>query len=482
MLKRWFLPLLALLLAAAGVVYFLSAKENTREYSLKQAVPVFHYTLRNGLEVVVMPNARIPAVTHMLWVKAGGADDPAHQTGLAHFLEHMLFTGTANTPEGTYDREIIRRGGTHNAFTGYDYTAYYVTIAKEHLETVMALEADRFTNFAPTEARAARELKVIAEERNARVDNNPVAQLAEQMQAVQFLAHPYRQPLIGWREVIPTLTVAQLRDFFAAHYRASNMVLLVAGDVEPEEVRRLANQYYGTLPAGKSAARNWLPEPDYTSARRVTMRDARVQQPRLMREYTLPSVGTEKNLRQLFALEVLAYYLGGESTSYLYQTLVREQKLAVSVSANYSGLALGPAGFSIVAIPAEGVSLEQLERALDAALEALPRLVPDETLLANSKTQLSASAIFAQDGLEPLANIMGALIMVGQNENYFYRWQENVAAVTSQEIRAAAKQLFASASVTGELLPEKQAPAPSEPPSVPVAAALTEGGSHATLR
>ena len=219
MLKRYFIPLILLLALVALVVYFRGNYHPVKR-DARITVPVERFTLANGLTVVVMPNDRLPVVTHMLIVKAGSADDPYGKSGLAHYLEHLMFTGTKNYPEGVYDRSIARVGGAQNAFTTRDFTVFYATVAKEHLPMVMTMEADRLVNLSFEPARAARELKVITEERNMRVDNSPVAQWEEQLDALTFLNHPYHQPVIGWLEDMQSFTPEDAKEFFAAHYRA----------------------------------------------------------------------------------------------------------------------------------------------------------------------------------------------------------------------------------------------------------------------
>lgn len=456
MLKRYFIPLILVLTAVAAVVYFYGGR-TTRTRDMRILVPVERFSLSNGLTVVVMPNHRIPIVTHLLVVKAGSADDPQGKSGLAHYLEHLLFTGTENFPEGAYDRAIARVGGAQNAFTTRDYTLYYATVDKKHLARVMTMEADRLAHLAFDAPRAARELKIITEERAMRVDTNPAAQWQEQLDALTFLNHPYRRPVIGWAEDMASFTAEDARGFFAANYRPGNMVLLVAGDTTAREVRRLAQRYYGGLPAGDVAARNWPNDPPARLTRRGDMRDARVNEPRLLRQYAAPGVRVGAT-GQALPLSVFAHYLGGGDASVLYSALVREQKLASSVRVDYDPLRLGPGLFRIHAIPASGVSLPQLEAALDRTLAQVLATPPDTAAIARAKTLLTAEITFAQDGLESLANVMAGLYAIGLDEQFFYDWAGNVAAVDDAAVLAAARALITpDGGVTGTLSP---APAP----------------------
>lgn len=466
MLRRFFIPLTVLLVAVAvGLYFWLGTGGKPR--SVRDAVPVEHYTLRNGLTLLVMPNARIPAVTHLLLVRGGGSDDPYGKTGVAHYIEHLMFSGTEANPAGEYERSVQRVGGTQNAFTTRDYTGYYATVPKAHLEMVMRLESDRFRNMRFTDAQAERELKVILEERNSRVENNPGALLAEQVDAITFLNHPYGRPLIGWQEDMQGLTGADAQRFFDRYYKPSNMVLLVAGDVEPKRVRAMAQKYFGPMAAGNAPARHWPKEPPLRLTRHAEMRDTKVQTPRLLRQYVAPSL-KDGETAHATPLMVMAQYLGGGQTSLLYQRLVRESKLALSVSASYDPFAIGPGVLRISVVPREGVRRAELERALDATIEEALGQMPPEADAARAKTQLKAIAVFAQDGLEGLAELIGELYMLGLDEQVFYDWQDAIDAVTPLAMLDAAQAVLAPPRrVTAWLLPEGEAEEYALPPVAP---------------
>ena len=453
MLKRYFIPLVLLLALLATAVYFLSGN-HSKSRDVRASVPVERFTLSNGLTVVVMPNDRLPVVSHLLVVKAGGADDPYGKSGLAHYLEHLLFTGTKNFPEGVYDRSIARVGGTQNAYTTREYTLYYATVAKEHLPAVMTMEADRIANLSFEPAAAARELKVITEERNMRVDNSPAAQWHEQLDALTFLNHPYHQPLIGWAEDMATFTAADAQKFFNEHYRASNMILVVAGDVSAREVRRYAQRYYGGLMAGASPPRAWPKEPPLRMSRRGEMHDVRVNEPRILRQYIAPSV-IEGATKDAMPLAVFAQYVGGGDSSVLYNALVREQKLATSISVDYDPMAMGPALLRISATPAASITPAQLEEALDRELAHVLANPLDMAAITRAKTLLTAEVTYAQDGLQQMAMVMAELYAHGLDENYFYGWSDAIAQVTDEATLAAARAVIKpNAGVTGYLLPE----------------------------
>ncbi len=461
MLKRYFIPLLVGLLFVVVAIYFLSGSAH-KPTDVKTAVPVEHFTLRNGLSVVVIPSDRVPVVSHLLIVKAGAADDPYGKSGLAHYLEHLLFTGTSNFPEGAYEKSVARVGGNQNAMTSDDFTLYYATVPPEHLDMVMTMEADRFANLEFAPQKATRELGVITEERALRVENSPVSQWIEQLDGITFLNHPYGHPTIGWAEDMATLTAEDARAFFAQHYRPSNMMLVVAGDVRPREVRRMAQRYYGGLVAGPAEPRNWPKEPPIRLQREATMRDARVNEPRVMIQFVAPSV-REGDTSRAMPLSVFAQYLGGGDASLLYTSLVREQKLATSISAEYNPHAIGPALFRIIAVPAAGVKPTELAQAMERALKQALATTPEHAAIERAKTLLSAEVIFAQDGMQSLAQVMAGLYAIGLDENYFYGWQEAIRGVTETSALEAARTVLVPArSVTGYLLPE-EAPAPAAP-------------------
>jgi len=287
------------------------------------------FTLANGLQVVVIENRRAPIVTHMVWYKVGAADESAGESGNAHFLEHLMFKGTNTLGPGEFSEIIAQNGGQENAFTSYDYTAYYQTVANDRLEIVMRHEADRMANLVLTDALVLPERDVILEERRSRVDNEPGSQLRETMQAGLYLNHPYRVPVIGWEHEIRSLSTETALAFYRRWYAPNNAVLVVAGDVDADEVRRLAEKYYGKVPAGEVLERVRPTEPPQYAARRVTLENARVRQPSLSISYLAPAHNSPGG-EHAYALQVLDQILGGGATSRLYRSLVVEQGLAAS--------------------------------------------------------------------------------------------------------------------------------------------------------
>ena len=311
-------------------------------------VEVSDFKLANGMEVVVIPNHRAPVVTHMVWYRVGSADEVSGKSGLAHFLEHLMFKGTTKHPPGEFDRFIDINGGEGNAFTTRDYTAYFQRIASDRLALMMELEADRMQNLVLTDENVLPELDVVREERRERTDNDPSALLGEQIDAAMYTAHPYGKPVIGWMSEVAKLTKDDALAFYRAHYTPANAVLVVAGDATPEQVKVLAEKYYGVLKnTFTPIARLRTQEPEPIAARRVTLIDARAATPVVQRSYLAPSYFTSSG-HEALALDLLADILGNGTQSRLYKNLVIEQKIAGYAAAWYAGDQLDNGTFRIL--------------------------------------------------------------------------------------------------------------------------------------
>ncbi|MEY8839124.1 M16 family metallopeptidase, partial [Cribrihabitans sp. XS_ASV171] len=309
----------------------------------QEAVTTF--TLDNGMDVVVVEDHRAPVVQHMVWYRAGSADEPVGSSGVAHFLEHLLFKATDTMEAGELSATVAANGGTDNAFTSYDYTAYFQRVASDRLELMMKMEADRMRNIRLTEENIATERDVILEERNMRTDNSPRALFGEQMNAVQFLNHRYGTPIIGWRHEMETLDMQDALSFYRTYYAPNNAILVVTGDVEPEEVRALAEEHYGVIPANPDLPERFrTQEPPQTAARRLTFADPRVAQPYVHRSYLAPERDSGAQ-EKAAALYLLAELLGGGTTSYLNEKLQFETQQAVYTGAFYGGVSLDDTTF-----------------------------------------------------------------------------------------------------------------------------------------
>lgn len=416
------------------------------------------FTLRNGMQVVVISDRRAPVVTHMIWYRVGAADEPRGHSGIAHFFEHLMFKGTRTIAPGEFSREIARNGGDENAFTSWDYTAYHVRIARDRLDLVMRMEADRMRNLRFSDETFLSERDVIVEERRQRTDNNPGAILGERMRAMLWPHHPYGTPIVGWLHEINTLDRASAEAFYETWYAPNNAILVIAGDISAEELRPLAERHYGRLrPTRELPARTWVSDPPSVGPMRVTHRDEKVRQPSMTRMYRAVSYGTDTG-RQAHALDVAIEVLGGSETSRIYRALVEEQRIAVGAGAGSSASGLGGGSVSVWATPAEGVSLEAVEAALDAVIAEYLRDGPTEVELERAKSSLSAAAIYARDSQESLANIYGASLAQGESIDDVVNWANDIEAVTREEALTLARDtLNINASVTGWLMPLEEA-------------------------
>ncbi len=408
--------------------------------------------LDNGLEVVVIPDRRVPVVTHMVWYKNGSADDPIGRSGIAHFLEHLMFKGTERHPAGEFSKVVSALGGQENAFTSYDYTAYFQRVAPQHLARMMEFEADRMGGLNFDDDVVGPERNVVLEERRMRVETDPPAQLSEAMAASLFVHHPYGIPIIGWMHEIEELDRSHALDYYRRFYAPDNAVLVVAGDVEPSEVVRLAETTYGRNAPHAAPGRRVRPrEPDPRAARHVRVADPKVEQPTVQRLYLVPSTQTATG-RDSHALEVLSELIGGGPTSALYRKLVLEGGTAVNAGAWYMGSAIDETRMSVYAVPAEGVSPEALEETLDAALAAIPAALDDEAI-GRAKTRLIAETTYALDSQSSLARIYGSALAVGESIADVRRWPEDIRSVTRDDLVSVAERfLVPRRSVTGYLL------------------------------
>jgi zinc protease len=412
--------------------------------------------LGNGLEIIVIEDHRAPVATHMVWYRNGSADDPPGKSGIAHFLEHLMFKGTKNHPQGKFSELIADLGGQENAFTSNDYTAYFQRVAKEHLSVCMDYEADRMKNLVLSDAEVSPERDVVLEERRMRTDSDPSEQLGEALQAALFTQHPYGRPIIGWSHEIESLERADALAYYDRFYTPENAILVVAGDVDAAEVVRLAEKYYGPIPARGAPPKRFRPrEPEPRAHRLVTLADEKVEQPMQQSIFLVPSYKSAAP-GEAEALEVLAHLLGGGHTSLLFKTLVIEDKLAVTAGAHYQGTSVDDTRFYVYAVPAPGVSLERLDAAIDRVIARAAQGVDAEDIR-RAKTRLIADAIYAQDNQATLARWYGASLAAGLGLEDVAQWPERIEAVSAADVQNAARWLDKRRSVTGFLLPAEAA-------------------------
>ncbi len=421
------------------------------------------FTLPNGLAVVVIPNRRAPIVSHMVWYQVGAADEPQGKSGLAHLLEHLMFKGTPEVPDGAFSRTIAANGGNDNAFTSWDYTAYFQNVAKDRLPLLMKMEADRMANLGLTEEQVTSERAVVAAERQQNVDNDPMGRLREAMRAALFVHHPYGRPVIGWGSEIQKLQREDALAFYRTWYSPANAIVVISGDVTAEEVRPMAEETYGRLPARATPQRNRLAEPTLDAERRVVLRDATVAQPILMRSYLAPSY-REGERAHVVPLQVLAEILGGGPTSRLYRRLVMDLRVVTGVRFNYDPIAFDLSTADLSVSPAPGRDLALTETALDAVLKDLLLNGISEAELARAKKRLIDGAVFARDSVQAPAYLFGMTLASGGDVSDIEKWPSNVMAVKAEDVMVAARALFGQKGyVTGILQPDPDAPVTSAP-------------------
>ena len=420
--------------------------------------PPASFTLANGLQVVVIPDHRTPVVTQMIWYKVGSADETPGKSGLAHFLEHLMFKGTSKHPAGEFSQTVLRVGGNENAFTSSDYTGYFQRVPREQLGSMMEFEADRMTGLVLKDENVLPERDVVLEEFNMRVANNPEARLTEQIMAALYLNHPYGRPVIGWRQEIEKLDREDALAFYKRFYAPNNAILVVAGDVEADEVRPLAERTFGVVAAQPAISPNRIrpQEPEPAAPRTVTLSDPRVEQPGLRRYYLVPSATTALP-GESAVLDVLAQLMGGGSNSYLYRRLVIDRPLAVNAGAAYQGASLDATQFTISASPRPGVTFAQVEQVIDDVIADIGQNGVRSEDLERVKTQLIAETVYAQDNQATLARWYGGAMSTGLNIEDIRKWPERVRAVTADQVRDVVLKWFdKKRSVTGYLI--KDAP------------------------
>lgn len=432
--------------------------------SLTTSPPLFKAqttTLRNGLQVVIVVNPRAPVVTHMLWIRAGGADESTTDSGVAHYLEHLMFKGTKRTPPGEYSRRIAAMGGNENAFTGQDYTAYFVTIAPEHLPDVMALERDRFMNLNVPLEHAKSELAVVREERRQRTENDPLGGFYEQMSAVLHASTSYDNPIIGWADDIERLTWAKAKTFKDTWYHPRNMMLVISGAIDLPTATALANKYYGDWPDRPIPPRERMMPPVFTGQTSLEFTSDQINQPQLLMAWRAPSYHQYPAMSR--TLSVMAEIMDGGAATRLYQTLVVKQKRASSIDLSYDDAAWGDGTIWISAVPMPGISLEQLGTDITTALKQASTDITDDEVK-RAITRLQRSALFARDSVAGPAMTIGEAWATGATLEQIENWPRDLAMVNTNDVRTAISHILTCAPdkncappVIGNIIPQKTA-------------------------
>ena len=402
------------------------------------------FTLENGLEAVVIEDHRAPVATHMMWYKIGSADEPRGKSGIAHFLEHLMFKGTKTLAPGEFSATVEAQGGDDNAFTYYDYTAYFQRIAADRLDLMMTMEADRMRGLILSEDNVQTERAVIIEERAQRTDSDPGSLFGEQRRAAQYLNHPYGTPVIGWKHEAEALSREDALSFYRTYYAPNNAILIVAGDVKPDEVKAMAEAHYGPIAPTPGLGNRIRPtEPPQLAERRLAMSDTRVAQPYVIRSYLAPERNSNAQ-EKAAALTFLAELLGGNSTTSLLARALQfgDAPKAVYTSAFYDGLSLDVSDFGFVAVPTPNTSLSDLEAAIDGVLAQFLKDGVDQTAFDRIKRQLRAEEIYARDNVDGLAREYGSSLASGLTVADVQAWPDILQAVTPQDVMSAAHDIL----------------------------------------
>lgn len=415
---------------------------------------VSEFTLDNGLKLIVQEDHRAPVAVVQTWYRVGGADEHDGITGVSHALEHMMFKGTDTLKPGEFSEIVAARGGRENAFTSADYTAYYQEWSADNVELSFRLEADRMRNLKLTEDEFSREIRVIAEERKLRTDDNPSAYAYEVMRATAYETGPYRQPVIGWAEDIENMQLSALQDWYRRFYAPNNAIVVVVGDVVPDEVHALAKTYFGPLKPEPIEAPRLRGERDQAGAKRIEVVRADARVPTLMIAFKAPSLpeiargDVQASARETYALDVAAAVLAGDGSSRIHNDLVRERGLATSVYAGYSSVSRLTSLFYLWATPTPGTSLDDLEAALMSHVEALAENPPTDAELARVKAQVVADSVFEQDSPSYQANLIGSLESVGLSWRIKDDYDEAVLAIDADAVSQAVQRYLAPTRMT----------------------------------
>ncbi len=414
-----------------------------------------HYTLKNGLEIVVIENNKVPAVAHSIWYKVGSADEPIGKSGIAHFLEHLMFKGTDKLKPGEFSQIVSINGGKENAFTSKNYTGYFQLIHKSKLDLIMSLESDRMKNIKLLEKEFENEKTVVLEERYSRIDNNPSALLSEQINSTLFMNHPYRRPIIGWEHEIKDLTLNDVMEFYKKFYAPNNAIIVVSGDVNLREVVELAKKHFGKIKSSEIDKRSWTNEPTQHAPRGVILKSRNTAIPVFKRHYLVPTY--TKSKKEALALEVFSEMFGHPSTGMLFEEFVKNKKLARSASAYYFPDGFGDTSFIISIVPKKEVTLNEIESHLDKYLDEIRKKIFNKEELQKIKKRLINQTIFAQDSLYMGMRIFGSSLTTGYSLNEITNWPNDIKKVSITDLENILLKMFdINKSVTGYLLPVEE--------------------------
>lgn len=424
--------------------------------------------LENGLRVIVKPDHRAPVVVVMLYYAVGSVDEVTGQTGIAHVLEHMAFKGTPTVGNGEYARIISEAGGNFNAFTSHDATGYYVAVQKSQLPLALKLEADRMTNLLLSPEEFKKEIRVVMEERRLRTDDRPRALVSEQLLALGFKAHPYRNPIIGWMSDLQHMRIEDVREFYRAWYAPNNAILVVVGDVQPGEVFDLAAEHFGGIASHPLPGRVPRDDPPQRGERRAVVK-APAQLPYLLMAFPVPLLRDARNDVEPYALEMLAAVLSGGDAARLPRRLTREQRVASAASASYDGMARGPGLFYLSAIPTPGRTAREVETALRREMRLIIEQGVEAAELERAKAQAVAAHVYQRDSMFYQARQIGVFEISGIPHDTLDLQLAKLKEVTPEQVQEVARRYFRDDKLNiVELDPQPLAGRRPAAPAVPV--------------
>lgn len=399
------------------------------------------FRLKNGLKVIVVENDRAPIVSQMIWYNVGSVDEEYGKSGLAHFLEHLMFKGTTQFPNGYFSKYISKNGGSENAFTSFDYTAYYQIIPSDKVEKIIELESDRMRNLTLTKEQVETEKKVILEERYQRIDSSPSAILDESMRKSLFPNHAYGTPIIGWEHEIESLDYQDVKQFYKKYYIPSNATLIFSGDISLEKAKRLTKKYFGNINvAEKSIDRPILSDPIIKPYIRINYDHPSVKQKIWKKSYKTKSY--IESIKNGIALDIGMKILGGGSTSILYDELVKKKKLVSSIGGYYRGMSRDMATVNLYAIPNENITVVDLESEIENLMETAINSGITEKQFKLQKKKYLYDALYLQDSIFQPAQIIGEAVTIGIDLNEIQKWNETLLEISLDDVKSELKKLL----------------------------------------
>ena len=408
------------------------------------------FKLKNGMEVVVIENKRAPVIAQMIWYNFGSGIEKTGKSGLAHFMEHLMFKGTRKFPDNYYSNFISKIGGSENAFTSYDYTAYYQVFPKSELKKMMKMEADRMTNLTLTQENVEIEKRVILEERFQRIESDPSSKLDESMRSILFPNHYYGRPIIGWRHEIEGLSYEDVLSFYKENYKPNNAILVLSGDVDLEKAKKLSKKYFGKIRKGKQESKLEVTDPDLNTNIFVKMQHPTVKQPIWKKFYR--TISYKSDIDNSIALDMGFKIVASGTSSLLYQNLVEDKKIFSVVGGYFQGLTKGEGNVYLYAISKEKKDSNEIDKII---MNEFKRIINEKLTSERfeiEKKKYFFDTIYKKDGVLNPAQIYGEALTVGLTFDDINKWQERLNNISLNDVKKALEKLYENKNyVIGEL-------------------------------